>query len=32
MPSMAKERAAMIADGAVVTDSTVIALREEERT
>jgi prevent-host-death family protein len=31
MPSMAKERAAMIADGAVVTDSTVIALREEER-
>jgi hypothetical protein len=29
---MAKERAAMIADGAVVTDSTVIALREEERT
>ncbi len=31
MPSMAKEREAMIADGAVVTDSTVIALREEER-
>jgi prevent-host-death family protein len=31
LPSLARERAAMVANGAAVTESTVVALRDEER-
>jgi prevent-host-death family protein len=31
LPSLAQERAAMVADGTLITTSTVVALRDEER-